>query len=45
MLLSIDAEAAALLPKPGDTPASLAPGAGATAKRSARRVLRRNSRR
>jgi hypothetical protein len=45
MLLSIDAEAAALLPKPGDTPASLAPGAGATAKRSARRVLRRISRR
>jgi hypothetical protein len=45
MLLSIDAETAALLPKPGDDPASFAPGAGATMKRSARRALRRISRR
>ena len=43
MLLSIDAEAAALLPKPGDNPASFAPGAGTNLKRSARRALRRIS--
>ena len=45
MLLSIDAEAAARLPKPGDTPASYAPSAGATLKRAGRRAMRRISRR
>ena len=45
MLLSIDAEAAARLPKPGDTPASFAPGAGANLKRAGRRAMRRISRR
>jgi hypothetical protein len=45
MLLNIDAEAAALLPKPGETPASLAPSPGANLKRSARRAVRRISRR
>ena len=45
MLLSIDAEAAARLPKPGDTPASFAPSAGASLKRVGRRAMRRISRR
>ena len=44
MLLNIDAEAAALLPKPGDNPASFAPSPGANIKRSARRALKRISR-
>jgi hypothetical protein len=38
MLLNIDAEAAAQLPKPGDNPASFAPGAGAGIKRALRRI-------
>jgi hypothetical protein len=44
MLLNIDAEAAAQLPKPGETPASLAPSPAAGIKRRARRVARRISR-
>ena len=45
MVLNLNADAAALLPKPGDSPHSYAPSAGATVKRSARRALRRISRR
>ena len=37
--------ALARLPKPGDTPASYAPSAGATLKRAGRRAMRRISRR
>lgn len=44
MLLNIDAAAAALLPKPGDNPHTFAPSPGGTIKRSARRVVRRISR-
>jgi hypothetical protein len=45
MLLKIDAEAAAQLPKPGESPATYAPGAGASLKRSARRLWSRGTRR
>lgn len=41
MVLNLNAEAAALLPKPGDSPATYAPSPGAGVKRSAQRVLRR----
>jgi hypothetical protein len=44
MVLNVDAAAAALLPKPGDSPHTLAPSPGATIKRSARRAIRRISR-
>jgi hypothetical protein len=44
MLLNVDAAAAALLPKPGDNPATFAPSAGANIKRRTRRALRRISR-
>ena len=45
MVLNLSAEAAALLPKPGDSPHTYAPSPGATVKRSAKRALRRISRR
>ena len=45
MVLNIDAEAAAQLPKPGDNPHTFAPGAGQSVKRSARRMMRRIGRR
>ena len=41
MLLNLDAEAAALLPKPGENPHTFAPGAGAL-KRRGRRLWRRS---
>ena len=41
MLLSVDAEAAALLPRPGDNPASYAPSLTAGLKRGGRRLWRR----
>jgi hypothetical protein len=44
MLLNLSAEAAALLPRPGDSPATFAPSPGATIKRRARRALGRISR-
>jgi hypothetical protein len=44
MLLNMDAATAALLPKPGDSPHTLAPSPGATIKRRARRAIRRISR-
>ena len=45
MVLSIDAEAAAQLPKPGDNPQAYAPGATQSMKRAGRRVMRRIGRR
>ena len=41
MLLKLDAEAAALLPEPGENPHTFAPGAGAL-KRRGRRLWRRS---
>ena len=41
MVLNLNAEAAALLPKPGDNPHTYAPGFGAGVKRSARRWAER----
>jgi hypothetical protein len=45
MLLNIDAETAARLPRPGENPHTFAPGAGQNLKRMGRRALRRIGRR
>jgi hypothetical protein len=45
MVLSVDAEAAALLPRPGESPHSYAPSFSASLKRAGRRVTRRLPRR
>ena len=45
MLLNIDAEAAALLPKPGDSPHTYAPSFTASLKRFGKRATRRLPRR
>lgn len=45
MVLNLDAEAAARLPKPGDNPHTYAPGATQSMKRAGQRVKRRLGRR
>ena len=45
MVLNLDAAAAALLPRPGESPHTFAPSPTANLKRAGRRALRRISRR